>query len=105
MSGSQNDEDILKVEDLTVTYRTVYGTLTSLNSVSLKVRRGESISIVGESGSGKSTLGLSIVRLLPPNAVYKGGKITLDGKDVLGLSNREVSHFRGSSAFMIFRIH
>ena len=103
MSTSSDDGNIVSVEDLTITYRTVYGNLVALNSVNFKVRRGESVSIVGESGSGKSTLGLSIVRLLPLNAMYTRGRILLDGRDVVTLSNREINLVRGSTAFMIFQ--
>ncbi len=91
------------VEDLSVTYSTVYGELRALNSVRLEVDKGESISIVGESGCGKSTLGHSIVRLLPLNGAYSGGRILLDGRDVVSMSGREVSRMRGSDAFMIFQ--
>jgi peptide/nickel transport system ATP-binding protein len=91
------------VQGLTITYRTIYGTLAALNSIDFQVKRGESVSIVGESGSGKSTLGLSIVHLLAPNAVYHSGSVVLDGKDVSKLSSREVAQLRGSTAFMIFQ--
>lgn len=93
----------MEVRKLTISYRTVYGTLDALHSIDFKVRRGESVSIVGESGSGKSTLGLSIVRLLAPNAVYESGNVILAGKDVSKMSSRDVAHMRGSTAFMIFQ--
>jgi peptide/nickel transport system ATP-binding protein len=93
----------LSVQDLSVSYRTVYGTLRALNRVTLAVERGESVSIVGESGCGKSTLGLSIVRLLPLNSAYESGRVFLEGKHVVKMNSREVSGMRGSSAFMIFQ--
>ena len=101
--ADSDDSDILDIEGLTITYRTVYGNLVSLNSVDFKVKRGESVAIVGESGSGKSTLGLAIVRLLAPNASYSSGRIMLDGHDMTKLSNRQVSLLRGTTAFMIFQ--
>ncbi len=64
MSSSNAGGYTLRIEDLSITYRTVYGKLKALNSISLAVERGESVAIVGESGSGKSTLGLATVRLL-----------------------------------------
>ena len=95
--------DILSVEDLAITYRTVYGPIRALNGVNFSVARGESVSIVGESGCGKSTLGLATVRLLPLNAAYSGGRLLLDGKDVTKMSNRDVLAMRGTTAFMIFQ--
>ncbi len=94
---------IVNVEGLSITYRTVYGNLQALNTVDLKIKRGESVAIVGESGSGKSTLGLAIVKLLAPNAYYTKGRLLLDGRDITKLSNRQVSLLRGSTAFMIFQ--
>jgi peptide/nickel transport system ATP-binding protein len=95
--------DILSVENLAITYRTVYGPIRALNGVNFSVARGESVSIVGESGCGKSTLGLATVRLLPLNAAYSGGRLLLDGKDVTKMNNREVLAMRGTTAFMIFQ--
>ena len=61
MTSPDDDGNIVSVENLTVTYRTVYGALRALNGVNLTVGKGESVSIVGESGCGKSTLGLATV--------------------------------------------
>lgn len=93
----------MDIRGLTISYRTVYGTLAALHSIDFKVKRGESVSIVGESGSGKSTLGLSIVRLLAPNAIYESGSVLLAGRDISKLSSRDVAQLRGSTAFMIFQ--
>lgn len=102
MFASDNNY-ILDVQGLTIVYRTVYGKLAALNGIDLKVKRGESIAIVGESGSGKSTLGLSIVKLLAPNAIYERGSIILDGQDVTKLSSGQAASLRGTTAFMIFQ--
>ena len=103
MSSHEEDGSIVSVDDLSVTYRTVYGPLKALNGVNIKVARGESVSLVGESGCGKSTLGLATVRLLPPNAKFTGGRLILDGKDVAKMSGRQVLAMRGTTAFMIFQ--
>lgn len=103
MTPPDGGGNIVSVENLEITYRTVYGTLKALNGVNFSVAKGESISIVGESGCGKSTLGHAIVRLLPLNAKYTAGRIMLDGKDVTRMNNREVRGMRGTTAFMIFQ--
>ena len=84
-------------------YTTIYGPLTALNGMDLDIDRGESVAVIGESGSGKSTLGLSIVKLLPGNATYTGGRVVLDGKDVVKMSRREAVSMRGTEVFMIFQ--
>jgi peptide/nickel transport system ATP-binding protein len=103
MQVQQSIEDTLTVENLSITYSTVYGTLRALNDVNLSIARGESVAIVGESGCGKSTLGLAVVRLLPLNAIYAAGSITLDGRDIIGMSDSQMNRTRGKSAFMIFQ--
>jgi peptide/nickel transport system ATP-binding protein len=103
LSSPSSDRNVLQVKDLTISYKTVYGNLKALNSISLNIKRGESISIVGESGSGKSTMGLALVRLLAPNAIYEKGSIIFDGKDILGMSAHQINDIRGTMAFMIFQ--
>jgi peptide/nickel transport system ATP-binding protein len=100
---SELQYDTLQIRDLSIVYKTIYGELKAVNKINLSIKKGESVAIVGESGSGKSTLGLSIVRLLPPNARYDEGDVILDGKEVKKLKQNELYRMRGSSAFMIFQ--
>ena len=94
---------LLKISDLHVVYNTVYGPLEAISGVGLEIKEQESVALVGESGSGKSTLGLSIVRLLPANAKYTSGTITLAGKDIVEMNPRGIVSVRGSDVFMIFQ--
>jgi peptide/nickel transport system ATP-binding protein len=103
MATQQETVPAVSIQNLTVSYSTVYGTVRALNSVNLDIQKGESIALVGESGCGKSTLGHSIVRLLAPNARYDSGKIELEGKDVVKMKGAEVARMRGLDAFMIFQ--
>lgn len=94
---------LLDVQGLCVNYRTERGVVRALNGVNLSVGEKESVALVGESGSGKSTLGISIVKLLPPNGLYAGGDILLNGKSVLAMNEREVRAIRGGVVFMVFQ--
>lgn len=95
--------NLLEVVDLVVSFKTVWGPLRILDKVTLKVEKGEIVGLVGESGSGKSLTGLTIMRLLPPQAVTDGGVIRFRGVDLLGFSEREMRRIRGSGVAMIFQ--
>ena len=77
---------LLKVEDLSLEFRTHSGTVHALDRVSLEVRKGETVGIVGESGSGKSVLAFACLRILEPAARITNGAITFGGLDVLSAS-------------------
>jgi len=84
----------LKIEDLHVYYFTDRGRVRAVDDVSFEIKSNESIGIVGESASGKSTLGAAIIRSVnPPGRVVKG-RIFVNGRNVLDLSenffNREM---------------
>jgi ABC-type oligopeptide transport system ATPase subunit len=70
------DEAILQIEDLTTRFHLKRGTLTAVDHVSFRIKRGETLGLVGESGCGKSTTGKLLARLLEPTegAVYLQGR-------------------------------
>lgn len=73
-----NDDELLKVNNITAGYGSPSGSIV-LKNISIKVKQGETVGIIGESGSGKTTLGRVISGLMAP----RSGDIVLDGK-VLG---------------------
>ena len=97
-------EDLLKIEDLSVSFSTDAGTVEVLDKVSIHIGRGETLSLVGESGCGKSVTASSIMRLLPhPAGKVTSGKITFDGQDIMSLPIDDMYRIRGSSIAMIFQ--
>jgi len=95
---------MLKINDLRIGFSTPTGITPALKGVSLDVGRGETLAIVGESGSGKSVTALAITRLLPkPPAVYQGGSITFEGRDLLKASDTELRKVRGGKIAYIFQ--
>jgi len=85
---------MLRIENLTVHFKTNMGLVRAVDGVSLSVNEGETFTVIGESGSGKSVLGLSILRLLPKNALARG-KIIFNGKNLLELNEKEMRRIRG----------
>jgi len=75
----------------------------ALNDISLTIAPNEILCLVGESGSGKSTAGRAIMRLLPPSVRISAGAITLDGADILALSDADMRAVRGARIGMIFQ--
>jgi len=79
--------------------RTVY----AVNDLSLSLGHGEVLGLLGESGSGKSVTLRALMRLLPKKRTQISGHIKVAGKDVLALSDDELSAFRGQTVSMIFQ--
>ena len=95
---------MLTIKDLKIGFQSPLGISPALKGVSLEIGKGETLAIVGESGSGKSVTALAITRLLPtPPAVYEGGQILFDGKNLLKASDAELRRVRGGRIAYIFQ--
>ena len=95
--------EALRIENLNVRFHTKGGTVKALNGVNLRQEEGEIYCLVGESGSGKSTLALTIMGLLPYNASLLGGKIFLEGVDLLQAGPDYIRSLRGHQISMVFQ--
>jgi putative ABC transport system ATP-binding protein len=84
------------------TYRTGAGvSFQAIATVSLDVPPGQSVAIIGRSGSGKSTL----LNLAGGMDVADAGSVSVDGRDLGALSNRERTVFRRGVGFVFQRFH
>jgi len=99
-----NTETVLTVEDLRTYFTTRWGTVKAVDGISFDLRKGETLGIVGESGCGKSVTMLSLMRLIPiPPGRIVSGSITLDGEDLVQLSEQEMAQVRGSKIALIIQ--
>jgi len=94
---------LLKVEDLTIKFKSRQGVVKAVDNLNFELAQGRSLGIVGESGSGKSVTSLTIMGLLQNANTEITGSIDFDGLDLLKLSPREMRKIRGNSISMIFQ--
>ncbi len=94
-----NDALILSVRDLRKVYRVGEVDVHALRGVDLDVKRGEFVSVIGPSGSGKSTLFHILGGLTPPTS----GTVSMDGRDLLALSDRERTNLRKQTVGFVFQ--
>ena len=88
----------LEVEDL----RIEIGGRAVVDGVSFVVPDGARVGIIGESGSGKSLTALALLGLLP-DAATATGSIRWDGREILGLPDRELARLRGDDIGIVFQ--
>lgn len=102
---NQENQALLNVQDLFVEYHSNGQVVRAVNGVSFQLNKGEVIGLVGETGAGKTTTALSILRLLPEKAGrITNGSITMDGADLLSVSEKEMrTMYRGEQISMIFQ--
>jgi len=95
---------VLEVQDLRTYFFTRTGVVKAVDGVNFSLEAGETLGIVGESGSGKSMTALSIMGLVPkPSGKTVGGKVLLNGEDLLQKSPSEMQHIRGREICMILQ--
>jgi peptide/nickel transport system ATP-binding protein len=95
--------EVLRIEDLSVRYRMENKEIRAVEDLSITIYQGEIVGFVGESGSGKSTLAHAVMKLLPPNAYIKKGKIVLLGYDIVSMSENEIRKVRWKDFSIVFQ--
>lgn len=94
--------DLLRMRDVSVTYRSEGGDVPAVRNVDLAIDRGEIVGLAGESGCGKSTLASTILRLQPPDSLVTG-EVLFEGADVLTMNWGDLRVLRWAGASMIFQ--
>jgi oligopeptide/dipeptide ABC transporter ATP-binding protein len=94
---------LLQVRDLRTQLRRGRDVVTAVDGISFDIAPGETVGLVGESGCGKTMTGMSIMRLLPPHGRISSGSVSLAGRELTGLPEREMRQTRGREVAMVFQ--
>ena len=94
---------LLEVNDLHTSFFTPAGEVKAVNGVSFNLDRGKVLGIVGESGSGKSVTAYSVMQILEKTGKIVSGSIKVDGKELVGISEKEMKNVRGNKISIIFQ--
>jgi peptide/nickel transport system ATP-binding protein len=100
--STPSQDALLAVENLSVDFPTDDGVVHAVRDVSFTLGAGEVLGVVGESGSGKSVSSMAIMGLLPKTAQI-GGSIKFKGRELVGLSYKQMQPVRGNGVSMIFQ--
>lgn len=96
-------DPLLSVRGLTIELPSAEGPLRPVRGVSLDIARGEALALVGESGCGKSLTAMALLRLLPEGARVPSGEVRLEGRELLSLTEDEMTAVRGAGIAVIFQ--
>ena len=95
--------DVLAFENVSIAYDHRSGRQNILRDVSFTIAEGEAMGLVGESGCGKSTIALAAMRYLPRGMSIVEGRILVEGRDTVGLTDNELSRIRGNRIAMVYQ--
>ena len=93
--------NILEIKKLDLFFKSEEREFQALYNVNLSFERGKIHSIVGESGCGKTMTAMSILRLLPKNAIIKNGEILFNGENLLNYKESQMRNLRGNKIALI----
>ena len=96
---------LISVQDLSVSFRmSKTETVEAVRGVSFDIPANSTVALVGESGSGKSVSAMSIVRLLPENAILgESSRILYNGFDLLAAPIDDMRRLRGKDISVVFQ--
>ncbi|ABR31045.1 peptide ABC transporter ATPase [Thermosipho melanesiensis] len=93
---------IFEAKNLKVYYKTKRGYVKAVDNINFSIEKGQVVGLVGESGCGKSTFGQGILKILPPSTFYDG-YMSIEGKNLVKMSEKEIRVIRGKKIGMIFQ--
>src|SRR6218665_167653 len=111
LAGMKSGADVLRIEDLSISFAMLGGQLEAVRKASLRVLPGKVTALVGESGSGKSVISQAVMGILPKTATCSGRILFCDPAprerpaDLLQMprDGREIRNLRGNRIGKIFQ--
>ena len=94
---------VLEIENLSTHYLLGQEIVYAVDGVSFNIDAGKTFGLAGESGCGKTTVAKSIMRILPDNGLIAGGKIWLDGQEIVNLTEEAAKKVRWRKVSMVFQ--
>lgn len=95
--------ELLVVKNLSTHFFTEKGVVKAVDDCSFVIEQGKTLGIVGESGCGKSVTAMSILNLIERPGRIVSGSVLFDGKELVGMSDKEIRQIRGNSISMVFQ--
>jgi peptide/nickel transport system ATP-binding protein len=102
-AGRTDGAPLLQLQDLRTHFFTQDGTVKAVDGVTFSIDNAKTLGVVGESGCGKSVTAMSILRLISRPGRIVGGKILLEGRDLVTMSEADIRDIRGNAISMIFQ--
>ncbi len=100
----KDPRNVLEVENLKLYYKVSAGQVKAVDDMTFFLRKGETLGLVGESGCGKTTTGTALMHMPTPPGYIAGGKIILDGEDIVPLQEKELrKRIRWEKISMVFQ--
>lgn len=100
---SNLEESILQIDNLHVQTKTPHGTTSLIQDVAFEVGRGQIVGLIGESGCGKTVTSMSILNMLDRKTTEVTGSITLQGRELIGVSEKNMRSIRGKDISYIMQ--
>ncbi len=102
-TSEESSDRVLEVKGLKTSFFTENGEVKAVDGISFNLDKGKVLGIVGESGSGKSVTAYSILQILSDPGKIVGGSVKFKGKELVGISEKEMAKIRGNNISIIFQ--
>jgi len=94
---------LINVENLSVHFFTLRGVAKAVSNISFGIEKNDTLGLIGESGCGKTTTAMGLLRMVQKPGKIVSGKVNLDGKDLVTLSDEDMRLCRGKEIAIVWQ--